>query len=261
MMRRSPVPTAVPEPILGKPLIAARTVERCEGCRTERPLGTATPCRCATPRWRMFCTTCVRPIDEPVCPHCLAVATENGRQLREALEKTLSARGGLAGALEHHGRLRARVERAMGEFSLRTVLTPLPDWAARLLDKSAPLPPGVEHSRIKMNAVANLRLEDAGVRVALDSLGYAGLPAESKLAGAIEAGDSAAAILAAWDGLVASARQAQELRGASDGLLAADALAATLLESIKKRDVSRIVDAAVRRGRAVDACRHTLGLA
>lgn len=209
----------------------------------------------------MFCTTCVRGIDESVCPHCLAVATENGRQLRETLAKMLSARGGLSGALDHHGRLRARVERTMGEFSLHAVLKPLPAWTERLLDKAAPLPPGVEHSRVKLNAVTSLRLEDAGVRVALESLGYAGLPAESKLSGAVASGDAAAAALAAWDGLVANSRQSEELRGASEALLAADALATTLLESIKKRDVSRVVDAAVRRGRAVDACRHALGIA
>ncbi len=196
-----------------------------------------------------------------MCAHCLAVATENGRQVRDSLEKHLARHGGIAGAIAHHERLRVRVGHAMREFSLRTVLTPLPEWATRLLDKSAPLPPGVEHSRVKMNAVSNLRLEDAGVRVALDNLGYSGLPAEAKLDGALEAGDGAAATLAAWDGLIALARHAQELRSAAEGLLASDALATTLLESIKKRDVSRLVDAAIRRGRAVDACRHTLGLA
>lgn len=251
----------MPDPILGLPLVAARTVERCDGCRTERPIGAATACRCVQPRWRLFCTKCVRAIDEPVCPHCLSVATENGRQLRAKLEKLLVARGGVAGAIEHHARLRARVERTMAEFSLLTVLTPVPDWAARLVDKSVPLPPGVEHSRVKMNAVSNLRLEDAGVKVALDSLGYAGLPAETKLRGAIEAGDAAAGSLAYWDGFIANASQEAELRSASESLLASDALAGTLLESIKKRDVTRVVDAAVRRGRAVDACRHTLGIA
>lgn len=251
----------MPDPILGLPLVASRTVERCDGCRTERAVGSGTACRCATPRWGLFCTKCVRAIDAPVCPHCLAVAAENGRQLRAALEKALVARGGVSGALAHHDRLRARVEQTMREFSLHTVLTPLPDWTARLLDKATPLPPGVEHSRIKMNAVSNLRLEDAGVRVALDSLGYAGLPVESKLRSTVEAGDAASARLSQWDGFIANASQEAELRAASETLLASDALAGTLLESIKKRDVSRVVDAAIRRGRAVDACRHTLGIA
>jgi hypothetical protein len=203
----------------------------------------------------------VRPIEEAVCPHCVAVARENGRQLQAALERTLVARGGVRGALEHHARLRSRVEATMREFSLRTLLTPLPEWAGRLLDKKAPLPPGVEHSRVKMNSVSNLRLEDAGVRVAVEGLGYSGLPAESKLEGAIAAGDSAASTLTGWDALIANADQERGLREAANALLASDALAATLLESIKKRDVSRVVDATVRRARAVDACRHTLGLA
>lgn len=250
----------MPDQILGHPLIAARTVERCDGCRTERPFGSTTPCRCTAPRWRLFCTKCVRVIDDEICPHCLAVATANGQQMRAALDKALAARGGLAGAIEHHARLRARVEHAMREFSLHSVLSPLPDWAARLADKTAPLPPGVEHSRVKMNAITNLRLEDAGVRVALEHLGYAGFPTEAKLDGAIEAADAAAAKLASWDGLIALSAQEHELRAASETLLASDALAGTLLESIKKRDVSRVVDAAVRRGRAVDACRHALGV-
>lgn len=251
----------MPDPILGLPLVAARTVERCDGCRTERPLGATTACRCAAPRWQLFCTKCVRAIDEPVCPHCLSVAAENGRQLRAKLEKLLVVRGGVSGAIEHHARLRARVERTMAEFSLHTVLTPVPDWATRLIDKSVPLPPGIEHSRVKTNAVSNLRLEDAGVKVALDSLGYAGLPVENKLRGATDAGDAAVARIAEWDGFIANASQEAELRGASDSLLASDALAGTLLESIKRRDVTRVVDAAVRRGRAVDACRHALGIA
>jgi len=253
-------PSSSAPTLRGLPLVAARTVERCDGCRTERPRGSSTPCRCATPRWQRFCTKCVRAIDDDVCPHCLAVATANGQQVRATLDKALSARGGLAGAVEHHARLRARVENAMREFSLHSVLSPLPDWAVRLLDKAAPLPPGVEHSRMKMSAITNLRLEDAGVRVALDHLGYAGFPVESKLDGAIETGDAAVAKLASWDGFIALAAQEHELRAASEALLASDSLATTLLESIKRRDVSRIVDAAVRRGRAVDACRHALGV-
>lgn len=250
----------MPEPILGLPLVAARTVERCEGCRTERAVGSGTPCRCTTPRWTPFCTKCVRAIDASICPHCLEVARENGRQLRAALEKALVARGGFAAALEHHARLRTRVENALREFSLDTVLTPLPDWAARLVDKTAPLPPGVDRSRVKMNAVTNLRLEEAGVKVALDNLGYAGFPIEAKLRNAVDAGDAAAAKLADWDGFIANASQEAELRAASESLLATGTLAGTLLESIKKRDVSRLVDAAVRRGRAIDACRHALGV-
>ena len=250
----------MPDPILGHPLIAARTVERCEGCRTERPRGSDARCRCAAPRWRWFCTKCARAIDDEVCGHCLAVATENGRQLQVALEKALASRGGVAGAIAHHTRLRARVESMMREFSLHAVLTPLPEWAARLADKSAPLPPGAEHSRPKMTAIADLRLEDAAVRVAVEALGYAGFPAETKLDAAIETGDSESAKLAGWDGLIALGPQERELRHASESLLAADALAATILETIKKRDMSRVVDAAVRRGRAVDACRQVLGV-
>lgn len=252
---------AVPDVILGMPLIAARTVERCEGCRAERAIGAETSCRCLEPRWRRYCTKCARFIDDDVCPHCLAVGSENGRQVRARLERLLAARSGFVGAVEHHARLRARVESALREFSLRALLKPLPEWAAALADKRTPLPPGAEHSRPKMAAISELRLEDAGVRVALESLGYLGLPAETKLETALEAGDAAAMLLSGWDGVLGHAGQEAELCHAAEMLLASDALAGTVLESIKTRDVSRVVDAAVRRGRAVDNCRRVLGIA
>jgi hypothetical protein len=251
----------MPAPLLGHPIIAARTAERCESCRTERALGADTPCRCAVPRWRRFCTKCVRAIDSDVCPHCLAVATENGRQVRHSLEKSLASRGGLAGALEHHARLRTRVAATMREFGVASLVPPIPEWATRLVDKRIPLPPGAEHSRPKMSAISDLRLEDAAVRVALDALGYMGLPAETKLEAALRAGDEAADLLAGWDGVLGHASQEAALRQATESLLASDALAATVLETIKTRDVSRLVDAARRRTRALGACERALGLA
>lgn len=251
----------MPAPLLGHPIIAARTAERCESCRTERALGADTPCRCAAPRWRRFCTKCVRAIDSDVCPHCLAVATENGRQVRHSLEKSLASRGGLAGALEHHARLRTRVAATMREFGVASLVPPIPEWATRLVDKRIPLPPGAEHSRPKMSAISDLRLEDAAVRVALDALGYMGLPAETKLEAALRAGDEAADLLAGWDGVLGHASQEAALRQATESLLASDALAATVLETIKTRDVSRLVDAARRRTRALGACERALGLA
>lgn len=251
----------MPAPLLGHPLVAARTVERCESCRTERALGADTPCRCAAPRWRRFCTKCVRDIDSDVCPHCLAVATENGRQVRLALEKLLASRGGLAGALEHHARLRTRVAATMREFGVASLVPPIPEWATRLVDKRIPLPPGAEHSRPKMSAISDLRLEDAAVRVALEALGYMGLPAETKLEAALRAGDEAADLLGGWDGVLGHASQEAALRQATESLLASDALAATVLETIKTRDVSRLVDAARRRTRALGACERALGLA
>lgn len=251
----------MPAPLLGHPIIAARTAERCESCRTERALGADTPCRCAAPRWRRFCTKCVRAIDSDVCPHCLAVATENGRQVRHSLEKSLASRGGLAGALEHHARLRTRVAATMREFGVASLVPPIPEWATRLVDKRIPLPPGAEHSRPKMSAISDLRLEDAAVRVALDALGYMGLPAETKLEAALRAGDEAADLLAGWDGVLGHASQEAALRQATESLLASDALAATVLETIKSRDVSRLVDAARRRTRALGACERALGLA
>jgi hypothetical protein len=251
----------MPAPLLGHPIIAARTVERCESCRTERALGADTPCRCAAPRWRRFCTKCVRAIDSDVCPHCLAVATENGRQVRHSLEKSLASRGGFAGALEHHARLRTRVAATMREFALAELVPAIPEWATRLVDKRIPLPPGAEHSRPKMSAISDLRLEDAAVRVALDALGYMGLPAETKLEAALRAGDEAADLLAGWDGVLGHASQEAALRQVTESLLASDALAATVLETIKTRDVSRLVDAARRRTRALGACERALGLA
>lgn len=247
--------------LLGRPLVAARTVERCGGCRTERAVGSTQPCRCAQPRWTPYCTKCAKAIAGDICEHCLAVATENGRQVRAFIEKNLAARGGVDGAIAHHARLRARVDTTMREFGLDAIVKPLPPWAAQLADKSTPMPPGAERSRVKSGAIRSLRLEDAAVRVAVESLGYSGLPAERKLAATLDSGDRAAAKLARWDGLIAHPEQERELREASESLLAGDAAAATMLETIKKRDVSRVIDAALRRGNAVESCRRALEIA
>jgi hypothetical protein len=111
-----------------------------------------------------------------------------------------------------------------------------------------------------MEAARALRLEEAAVRLALDGLAYSGLPTEQRLQSAVASGDSAAASLASWDGLVASPAQDHALREAARTILSTDSLAATLLESIKKRDLGRLVEAAVRRGRALEACRSAFGI-
>jgi hypothetical protein len=246
--------------LLGRPQLEARTVERCERCRVERPLGSAAPCRCAQPAWKPYCVRCARVIEGSICPHCLEVAETNGRQLRATLEGILVGRGGMAGALSAHEQLKSRVARAMAEFSIPSVLPPLPDWAAALADPRAPLPPGTEHSRTKMEAARALRLEEAAVRLALEGLAYSGLPTEQRLQSAVTSGDSAAASLASWDGLVASPAQDHALREAARTILSTDSLATTLLESIKKRDLGRLVEAAVRRGRALEACHRAFGI-
>ncbi len=246
--------------LLGRPQLEARTVERCERCRVERALGSAAPCRCAQPAWKPYCVRCARSIAGPICPQCLEVAETNGRQLRATLETILAARGGVAGALAAHDELKGRVTRALREFSIPNVVPPLPEWAATLADPRAPLPPGTEHSRTKMEAARALRLEEAAVRLALEGLAYSGLPTEQRLHSAVASGDSAAASLAAWDGLVASPAQDHALREAARTILSTDSLAATLLESIKKRDLGRLVEAAVRRGRALEACRRAFGV-
>ena len=98
------------------------------------------------------------------------------------------------------------------------------------------------------------------VRLALEGLAYSGLPTEQRLQSAITSGDSAAASLASWDGLVASPAQDHALREAARTILSTDSLATTLLESIKKRDLGRLVEATVRRGRALEACRRAFGV-
>ncbi|MBI1303426.1 MAG: hypothetical protein GC172_06525 [Phycisphaera sp.] len=246
--------------LLGRPQLEARTVERCERCRVERPLGSSAACRCVQPAWKPYCVRCARVIEGTICPHCLEVAETNGRQLRATLEGILAPRGGIAGALAAHERLKDRVTRAMTEFSISSALPVLPDWAMSLADPRAPLPPGTEHSRTKMEAARALRLEEAAVRLALDGLAYSGLPTEQRLQSAVGSGDSAAASLASWDGLVASPAQDHALREAARTLLSTDSLAATLLESITKRDLGRLVEAAVRRGRALEACRRAFGV-
>lgn len=260
-------------------LLRARAVERCAACGTERARGTATTCRCATPRWQPFCARCARAFEGEVCPACLEVARANGVKLRAALDAacTRPGAGAAAGsaasrsstpppspldaAIAAHHLLRERAARVLANFGIAAQVAPLPAWAARLADSRAPLPPGTEHSRAKMAAVRDLRLEDAAVRVALEALGYNGLPSEEKLERLLAEADAAAAALAAWDGLSAGADADAILRRAADLLVANDAQADRLLETLTRRDLGRLLDAGERRARAVAACRTALGVA
>ncbi|MFM1823428.1 MAG: hypothetical protein RI967_1694, partial [Planctomycetota bacterium] len=168
--------------------------------------------------------------------------------------------GPLDAALAAHHRLRERAARVLANFGIAAQVAPLPEWAARLADARAPLPPGTEHSRPKMAAVRDLRLEDAAVRVALEALGYNGLPSEEKLERLLAEADASAAALAAWDGLSAGADSDAILRRAADLLVANDAQAERLLETLTRRDLGRLLDAGERRERAVAACRAALGV-
>ncbi len=261
-------PAPLPDSTLD--LLRARAVERCAGCGVERPTGSAARCRCSTPRWQPFCTRCARAFEGETCPACLEVARANGAKLRVALDAACArpgssatnaaADGPLGAALAAHHRLRERAARVLANFGIAAQVAPLPEWAARLADPRAALPPGTEHSRPKMAAVRDLRLEDAAVRVALEALGYNGLPSEEKLERLLAEADAAAAVLARWDGLSAGADSDAVLRRAADLLVANDGQAERLLETLTRRDLGRLLDAGERRERAVDACRTALGV-
>jgi len=205
----------------GRAILAARAIERCAGCRTERPRGSAAACRCAAPRWQPYCTRCVKPFEGDLCPHCLAIAETNGRKLRASLDGLLAREGGLAGAASSLARLRDRVESTLREFGLDSAAAPLPAWATALADPKGALPPGADRSRPKMAAISELRLEEAGLRNALAALGYSGRPSDEKLRKTLDAATAAAAVLAEWDGLSAGAEHEQSLRSAADALAAA----------------------------------------
>ncbi len=244
----------------GRAMLAARVSERCETCGVERARGSTAPCRCAAARWRPFCTRCAKPIDGDLCPHCLSVAETNGRKLRANLDAALVRDGGLAGVGATFARLSARATTTLREFGLDSAVEPIPDWAARLADKSIPLPPGAEHSRVKLAAINELRVEDAAVRLALANLGYSGRPTDEKLAKAVEGAGEALALLQSWDGIAAGAEHEQTLRFAAETLAASLQTASTVLESVRRRDLSKLVEASVRRARALRNCQSALGV-
>lgn len=247
-------------PPSGRSLLAARVAERCDGCGAERVRGSDAFCRCAKPVWRNFCTRCVKPIDGELCPHCLAVAEVNGRKLRTLLDEALAREAGLSGAPSAHARMKGRVDSTLREFGIDAAVAPLPTFAARLVDRNLALPPGAEHSRPKMTAINELRLEDAAVRMALNDLGYTGRPTDEKLVKTMSLADEALATLTAWDGLAAGAEHEQSLTNAASTLSAALSTAGALVETVRRRDLSRLIEAAVRRARAVRGCQTALGV-
>ena len=244
----------------GRERLAVAISECCDACGAERPRGSEAFCRCRTPAWRPFCTRCLKPADDGACPHCLAIAEVNGRKLRTVLDETLARHGGLGGVGTSTARTLTRGDAALREFGIASVLAPLEPWAARLADKAAPLPPGAEHSRPKMQAINDLRLEEAAVRVALADLGYTGTPTDEKLAKSLATARELHASLAAWDGLSAGADHEHTLRAAAAALVNALATAESLIETLRRRDLSRLVTAAVRRQRAVRNCQSALGV-
>ena len=253
-------PLRAPTPTSGRALLAERIAERCDGCGAERPRGSEAFCRCAQPKWRNLCTRCVKAIEGDICPHCLAVAEANGRKLRVALDEALAREGGLSGAAAAHARMKQRAEGTLREFGIDSAVAPLPQWAARLTDRNLALPPGAEHSRPKMAAITELRVEDAAVRLALTNLGYTGRPTDEKLVKTTALADEALAALNGWDGLSAGAEHEQQLRNAASTLSASISTASTLVETIRRRDLSSLIEAAVRRSRAMRQCQSALGV-
>jgi hypothetical protein len=196
----------------------------------------------------------------PLCPSCVEIATVNGAKLRVALDGRLVGLAALPDLAAAWGRIETRAREALSMFGLDAAVAPLPDWAARLSDKTRPLPPGADSSRTKRDAVGALRLEDAGVRLALERLGYLGRPVEEKLRRTLDSGAAATALLAGWDGLAASAEHEHELREAADALMVAVQTTRTLVDSLRTRDLGPVVEASVRRQRAVEGCQRALGV-
>jgi hypothetical protein len=258
--------------------LRARVVERCERCRTERAVGSTTACRCSEPAWKLFCTRCVRAFDgnaanganlansnlAGLCPNCVEIARTNGAQLRTALDTRLVRESGLAGAIAASARLETRATDLLREFGLASVVPPLPDFARRLADPATPLPPGASSSRLKSAAISDLRLEAAAVRIATEKLGYLGTPVEEKLQRVVADARAAAAELSAWLAspvlLAADGAHEAELRAAAEALGAALGASAALIDSIRRRDLGPLVEAVVRRDRAVRACSAALGV-
>ncbi len=242
-------------------MLVERLVERCASCRSERPRASETPCRCTAPQWQRFCTRCVKVVAEDMCPHCLSIATTNGGKLRVVLDARFAKVRGLSGALEAHARLHTRVVTVLREFGIDTAAPALPDWAKSLALPSSPLPPGADHSRSKMAAISDLRLESASVELALKALGpYLGRPVEDKLALKLKEGDEAEAFLRAWDFIAADSMHERALTTAAETLAGSDQHAVTLLDSIMKRNLSSLVAAVVRRDRAASLCSRALGI-
>ena len=270
-------------PLSAEERLRARVVERCERCRTERAVGSTTACRCSEPAWKLFCTRCVRAFDgnaanganlasanlantnlAGLCPNCVEIARTNGAQLRTALDTRLVRESGLAGAIAASARLETRATDLLREFGLASVVPPLPDFARRLADPATPLPPGASSSRVKSAAISDLRLEAAAVRIATEKLGYLGTPVEEKLQRVVADARAAAAELSAWLAspvlLAADGAHEAELRAAAEALGAALGASAALIDSIRRRDVGPLVEAVVRRDRAVRACSAALGV-
>jgi hypothetical protein len=285
-------------PLSAEERLRARVVERCERCRTERAVGSTTACRCSEPAWKLFCTRCVRAFDgnaanganlansnlasanlansilansnlaranlAGLCPNCVEIARTNGAQLRTALDTRLVRESGLAGAVAAAARRETRATDLLREFGLASVVPPLPDFARRLADPATPLPPGASSSRVKSAAISDLRLEAAAVRIATEKLGYLGTPVEEKLQRVVADARAAAAELSAWLAspvlLAADGAHEAELRAAAEALGAALGASAALIDSIRRRDLGPLVEAVVRRDRAVRACSAALGV-
>jgi hypothetical protein len=270
-------------PLSAEERLRARVVERCERCRMERAVGSTTACRCSEPAWKLFCTRCVRAFDgnaanganlasanlansnlAGLCPNCVEIARTNGAQLRTALDTRLARDGGLAGAIAASARLETRTIDLLREFGLASVVPPLPDFARRLADPATPLPPGASSSRVKSAAISDLRLEAAAVRIATEKLGYLGTPVEEKLQRVVADARAAAAELSAWLAspvlLAADGAHEAELRAAAEALAAALGASTALIDSIRRRDLGPLIEAVVRRDRAVRACSAALGV-
>ena len=105
------------------------------------------------------------------------------------------------------------------------------------------------------------RLEIASVDLALKTLGpYLGRPIEDKLAIKLTEGDSAAVFLVSWDFIAADSVHEGAIKAAAETLAGADQHVVTLLETIKKRNLSALVEAVVRRNRALEQCSRALGI-
>lgn len=186
-------------------------------------------------------------------------------KLRATLETRLARDGGLAGAIAASARLETRAANTLAQFGLAGVVPALPAFAEKLADPASPLPLGASASRTKMAAISELRLEAASVRLAVEKLGYLGQPVETKLARVVADTAAAARRLAAWthpsDSLAADGAHEGELREAAEALAGGLTAATPLLDSVRNRDLSRLVEAVVRRDRAVRQCGAALGVA
>jgi hypothetical protein len=185
-----------------------------------------------------------RALVEGLCSTCVDQGRASGKLLRDRIESTALLGGKIDAAVANHRASRESFDDFIGLNGLDAIAPPPPAEVVGLLDLGKTIPAVLLANRELAQLVADARVGQKALELAIDELRYVGRPLELKIHEAFAASDVAAEFLETWDGITFDATHERELEAAAQRMIVNDRDALVMLDTLRHRNIEPVRAAA-----------------